>query len=122
MGNRAAKPAWAEAPLDMNGAAEALGVCRRTLTDILSRFPLFESRGRKKVFYREHIEGLREALRCEKIGSRSGEKAGAGKLTSRSKVTDFAAALASVTAAKRTSRETPQSGSTGQSGSVTSIR
>lgn len=49
-------------PLDMNGAAEALGIARRTLTDALKRLPFYELRGRKKVFYPEHIARLRKEL------------------------------------------------------------
>ena len=53
---------WAVEPLDMNGAARALGISRRTLSDWLPRAPFFEWRGRKRVFYPEHIEALRRGI------------------------------------------------------------
>ena len=54
-----ALPAWAAqiAPVDMDGAAVALGISRRTLVDIIKRHPHFERRGARKVFYPEHISG-----------------------------------------------------------------
>ena len=59
-------PSWAAGmvPVDMNGAAVLLGICRRTLADLIKSFPLYERRGSKKVFYREHIEALRKELQC----------------------------------------------------------
>ena len=54
-------PEWAEIPLTMDQAAVALGVSKRALTDMLRDYPYFESRGRKKVFYSEHIQQLRAA-------------------------------------------------------------
>lgn len=52
-------------PLDMQGAAEALGISRRTLVDALKDLPHYELRGRKKVFYPEHISALRRGMhRC----------------------------------------------------------
>jgi hypothetical protein len=55
-------PDWAIEPLDMAGAARVLGVCKRTLTDMLKAHPHYEVRGRhKKVFYPAHIELLRRA-------------------------------------------------------------
>ena len=61
-----AMPAWTESlvPVDMNGAARMLGVSRRFLVDTIRDHPHYESRGRKKVFYPEHIIQLREALKC----------------------------------------------------------
>src|SRR5262245_10746812 len=58
-------PTWAAnlRPLTMDGAAAVLGVCRRTLVEIIKRYPHFEPRGTRKVFYPEHIEALREDLR-----------------------------------------------------------
>src|SRR5688572_7799274 len=59
-------PEWALRikPVDMDGAAEVLGICRRTLVDVLKKHPHYEPRGSKKVFYPEHIEALREAMTC----------------------------------------------------------
>lgn len=58
-------PAWAaeQVPIGMDDAATVLGVSRRYLVDVLRDHPHFERRGVKKVFYPEHIAGLREALR-----------------------------------------------------------
>lgn len=49
-------------PLDMAGAAQVLGISRRTLTDALKTLPHYELRGRKKVFYPEHIAQLRQGM------------------------------------------------------------
>ena len=46
----------------MNEAAESLGISRRTLSDWLKRAPYYELRGRKKVFYPEHIMSLRKEI------------------------------------------------------------
>lgn len=54
-------PSWAVEPLDMNGAAVAIGVCRRTSIVIIAEHPHYELRGRKKVFYPEHITLIRDA-------------------------------------------------------------
>jgi hypothetical protein len=54
--------AYPAKPLDMDSAAEILGVSRRTLTDALKRLPHYELRGRKKVFYPEHIAQLRTGM------------------------------------------------------------
>ena len=58
-------PEWAavQIPIGMDDAAMVLGVSRRYLVDVLRNHPHFERRGVKKVFYPEHIAGLREALR-----------------------------------------------------------
>ncbi|MEP0147111.1 MAG: hypothetical protein ABJE77_19465 [Tateyamaria sp.] len=53
---------WATAPLNMEGAATALGVSLRTMFDVVKAHPHYERRGRKKVFYPEHIEMLRKGL------------------------------------------------------------
>lgn len=57
-------------PLDMHGAAQALGISRRTLHDVVKGHQnCFEWRGNKRVFYPEHIETLRREMhRC---GSKS---------------------------------------------------
>lgn len=57
---------WADTPLNMDGAAVALGISRRTLTDAVKSLPYYELRGRnKKVFYPEHIQQLRRGMnRC----------------------------------------------------------
>ena len=64
---------WAVQPLDRAGAAKALDVASRSLTDILKRIgdsaETHEKRGRKKVFYPEHITNIREALKCPSPGS-----------------------------------------------------
>ncbi len=98
---------WHIEPIGMDDAARAIGVCRRLLSDILARHPHYETRGRtgrKKVFYPEHIDRIREALRCEKTGNPNSTPNTDGRSNSRSKAGEFAAALASVTAASRTSR------------------
>lgn len=64
-----------ERPLTMDEAAEALGISRRTLTDSLTRLPYYELRGRKKVFYSEHITALRRGMHecaCKSDGSKVG--------------------------------------------------
>lgn len=66
---------YPEPPLDINGAAAVLGVSRRTLTDAIQAMPHYELRGRKKVFYPEHIAALRKDM--HECGSKSsGEKDG----------------------------------------------
>lgn len=62
-------PDWVVQPLDMKGAALALGISERTLFDALKIHPHYELRGRKKVFYPEHISQLRRDL--NKCASRS---------------------------------------------------
>lgn len=54
--------AFPEKPIGMADAAAHLGVSRRTLTDALKRLPHYELRGRKKVFYPEHIAQLRQGM------------------------------------------------------------
>ena len=49
-------------PLNMDEAAHRLGISRRTLSDALKRLPYYELRGRKKVFYPEHIAQLRQGM------------------------------------------------------------
>ena len=64
-------------PLGMSGAAEVLGVSRRTLTDTIKRLPHYELRGSKKVFYPEHIAQLRQGMHecaCKSNGSTDGRK------------------------------------------------
>ena len=56
-------PSWAIEPIDMNGAAAVLGVSRRTFIAILARHPHYELRGRKKVFYPEHITLISRPLK-----------------------------------------------------------
>lgn len=116
---------WAVAPLSLEEAAHALGVSRRKMTSIIAEHPLYERRGRKKVFYPEHIEGIRKALRCvngHPIGNQSGRKRQVGKSISRSTATEFAEDLAFVTRASGTSRGKPQRSSIGTPGTVISIR
>jgi hypothetical protein len=54
--------AYPDPPLTMDEAAERLGVSRRTLSAALRELPFFEARGRKKVFYPEHITQLRQGM------------------------------------------------------------
>ena len=101
--NRSA-PSWIVPPVGMNEAALALGVSRRKLVDLVKEHPLYEVRGQKKVFYPEHIDGIRRALRCrepEKTGTRFGRKTRAGALISRSEVSAFAEDFAFVTRAAK---------------------
>ena len=101
---RAAAQGWIVAPVGMNDAALALGVSRRTLVDLVKAHPLYEVRGQKKVFYPEHIDGIRRALRCEepeKTGTRSGRKKRAGVSISRLAVNEFAEDFAFVTRAAK---------------------
>lgn len=68
-------PAWLTEPVGMDGAAAALGISRRTLTEWLKTCPFYESRGRKKVFYPEHIDQLRREISkcaCKSDGSTAG--------------------------------------------------
>ena len=92
---------WAVAPLDRYGAAAALGISTRTLTDAVKRWPYYERRGRKQVFYPEHIDQLREAFQCQTSGSTSATEY--GKSLEPSPVTAFDKALAAVTKAKQKS-------------------
>ena len=56
-------------PLTLEEAAEALGICKRSLTTWLGKFPYYERRGVKKVFYGEHILALRKAIHsCSESG------------------------------------------------------
>ena len=60
-------PDWAEAPIDIKQAAVALGVSRKTL-DVVMKNPCFiagihfELRGKRKIFYREHIVAMRKEM------------------------------------------------------------
>jgi hypothetical protein len=59
MGHRL--PNWAEEPLDVMGAAKVMGCSKNTFLAILKRHPHYEIRGRrKKVFYPENINAIRE--------------------------------------------------------------
>ena len=56
-------------PLTLEEAAEALGICKRSLTTWLGKFPYYERRGVKKVFYEEHVLALRKAIHsCSESG------------------------------------------------------
>jgi hypothetical protein len=61
----------------MDEAARALGVCRRTLADLLRDYRYFEPRGARKVFYPEHISALREAFQRRSRLSREAHRGGA---------------------------------------------
>lgn len=68
-------PSWVVQPLDIKGAAIALGISERTLFDALKLHPHYELRGRKKVFYPEHISQLRRDMNecaCKSNGSTDG--------------------------------------------------
>lgn len=69
-------PSWAVPPLTRQQAAEVLGIAPRTLTDKLRKWPYFEKRGNRQVFYPEHIARLREELSCQ--DSRSTSEAASG--------------------------------------------
>lgn len=66
-------PEWAKSmtPVDMDGAAVLLGVSRRFLIDVLKQHRHYEQRGNRKVFYPEHVELLRESLKCQTSKSKS---------------------------------------------------
>ena len=55
-------PSWAVQPINMDEAAGALGVSRRTLSDLLKDHPHYERRRNKYVFYPEHIKRLRREI------------------------------------------------------------
>lgn len=55
-------PSWVVTPVGADGAAAALGISRRTLDEFLRGFPYYERRGKKRVFYPEHIELLRKEM------------------------------------------------------------
>lgn len=95
-------PSWAIQPLDMDGAAIALGVCRRTLVEIIKKHPYYERRGKKKVFYPEDIKRIREGLKnCKKRGNPNGTKNTATQSTSLSKAEEYANVLEFVTKASK---------------------
>ena len=69
----------------MDEAAKALGVCRRTLSRLLQDYRYFEPRGRRKVFYPEHISALREAFqRPQRVSSDGNRAGGAAKISEES--------------------------------------
>lgn len=110
MGN--ALPEWAKRvePIDMNGAAHVLGVGRRFLVDAIKRYPHYERRGSKKVFYPEHIALLREALSCQTISkSKTGTASGTPLAPSVESAFDKALALATEKEPKN-SRQTSRRG------------
>jgi hypothetical protein len=55
-------PSWAQKPLDVNETAALLGVSVEELRRLVGKHPHFEPRGRKKVFYPEHIRKLETIL------------------------------------------------------------
>lgn len=68
-------PDWLVEPVNADGAARALGVSPRTLSDLLKTHPYYELRGRKRVFYPEHITRLRREIHecaSESNGSTAG--------------------------------------------------
>lgn len=87
---------WAEVPLNIQEAAAALGVSVRSLFALRRRYAktheIEARRSRRVVFYREHIETMKDLLKWENMtvarprlaGSRSG-KATPGAMTSMSK-------------------------------------
>jgi len=64
----------------MDAAALLLGISRRFLVDVIKRYPHYEPRGSKKVFYPEHIRLLREALKCQNSDPNEGRKTASGTL------------------------------------------
>jgi hypothetical protein len=66
----------------MDEAARALGVCRRTLADLLRDYRYFEPRGARKVFYPEHISALREAFqRRSRLSSETNRRGATAKMS-----------------------------------------
>lgn len=68
-------PQWVTKPIGMDAAAEALGISRRTLVDFVKKFPRYELRGQKKVFYPEHVSQLRREIHecaCKSNGATDG--------------------------------------------------
>lgn len=51
--------------VDMDTAAELLGMSRRSLTSLIKRHPYYTWGGKKKQFYPQDIAALREAVREE---------------------------------------------------------
>jgi len=49
----------------MEEAAEALGMCRRNLQDLVKKYPFYYPNGRRKLFEEKDIDALRTALRRE---------------------------------------------------------
>src|SRR5690606_24172413 len=59
-------------PYTMDEAAQLCGMSRRVFQEFIKRHPYYRLAGkRRKVFYREDIEQLKEAMRC-----RSGSEGG----------------------------------------------
>ncbi len=50
-------PSWAIEPLNMDEAARALGICRRSLTETIKSCPEYETRGNKKIFIQSTLKG-----------------------------------------------------------------
>jgi hypothetical protein len=95
--NNQSETEWFTPPIGREAAASALGVSVRSLLDIRKRYERHHSiqakRGRRVVFYKEHIEKMKELLKCEErsiahrspVGIPSG-KMTLGSMTSASKV------------------------------------
>ena len=96
-------------PTGLDGLARALGVSKRTVEGWLPRMaahheiePLWEWRGRKRVFYPCHVGRIRGVLDAwQKTGTPSGTQRMAGRSTSASRGGAFADALAFVNAAAK---------------------
>lgn len=118
------QPSWAVEPIvGCENAAKVIGVSLRKFIDIIKEHPHYEVRGKTYVFYPEHIRQIREGLKCQPTGNRSGtRKRKGGRSISQSKAQGIESVLAFVTEASRTPREKPQKPSTKKPGTVTSIR
>lgn len=73
-------PEWVVEPCDIDQAARALGICKRTLVDFIGLHPHYEKHGNKKLFYPEHIEALRAARQPSNPISSTASKANSGAL------------------------------------------
>ena len=99
-------------PLTLDQAADELGICRRSLTTWLVKFPYYERRGIKKVFYLEHIDALREAInRCSR--SAPIQIQASSKLQAPSGAKELEQARAHVTERRRRLLRAQSKGSTG---------
>ncbi len=71
-------PAWAQelVPITHDDAAKVLGVNKWRLYELLREHPHYETRGRVRLFYPEHIARLREATA---VDMRAAEAAAMGR-------------------------------------------
>jgi len=72
------------APLDIHGAAEAIGVCKRSLDGFLAKHKdkaLYRRRGSKRVFYPEHIREIDRLWHSDSIATESPASGKSGELS-----------------------------------------